>query len=108
MKRLLQTLLRGLSERASKGRRFFHAVPGSPRDHLNAEELVRVALTALTVGGGTFGVHDALLGYLGLTFPAPADAALAVALMTGLLESGRRLSHGDPLPSSRSARRPAR
>lgn len=107
MKRL-QALFRVPANLVSAGWRFVNAVPGSPRDHLSADELIRVALAALTVGGGAYGALDALLGCLGVTFPAPADAALAVALMTGILESSRRLRHGDPLPSSRLTRRPAR
>jgi cobalamin synthase len=89
-------------------RQFFAAVPGSLRNHLNFEELARIAVTALTAGGGMFGVLEAVLRQAQAIFPAPADAALATALLTLILEVSRRLQHGDDPASLTSARRCSR
>lgn len=73
---------------------FFAAVPGAIKSHLNAEELVRIAVTALSAGGGVFGILEAVMRSVGLIFPAPSDAGLAAAILTMILESHRRLQHG--------------
>ena len=73
---------------------FLSAVPGSLKNHLNAEELIRIATTALTAGGGVYGVLQAIILGAGTIFPAPGDAALAAALLTTILEVLRRLGHG--------------
>lgn len=87
---------------------FFAAVPGSLRDHLNFEELARIAITALTAGGGVFGLLEAVLSQAPAVFPAPADAALAAALLTLILDVCRRLQHGDDPACLGSARRYSR
>jgi hypothetical protein len=89
-------------------RRFFAAVPGSVANHLNTEELIRIALTALTAGGGVLGLFEAVLGSVAVVFPAPADAALAAALLTVILEVCRRLRHGEALVARRVATRSSR
>ena len=83
---------------------FFSAVPGTIKSHLNTEELLRIAVTALTAGGGVFGLLEAVMRSAGLIFPAPSDAALAAAVLTMILESHRRLQHGsDPIPRMRQS-----
>jgi hypothetical protein len=78
-------------------RRFFAAVPGSVHGHLNGAELLRIAATALSAGGGLLGVLEAVRLGVGAIFPAPADAALAALILTTILETLRRLGHGaDP------------
>ena len=89
-------------------RHFFAAVPGSLMDHLNSEELIRIAITALTAGGGVLGIFEGVLGGVARVFPAPADAALAAALLTAILEVCRRLRHGEELVPRRAAARPFR
>lgn len=76
-------------------RDFFAEVPGSLKAHLNTQELVRIAVAALSAGGGAFGVLQALLVHAGTIFPAPLDAALAAFVLTTILETLRRLDHGD-------------
>jgi hypothetical protein len=88
-------LFRYLSALCAAGRRFFAEVPGSIRDHLNSEELLRITITALTAGGGVCGILEAILARTTVIFPAPADAALAAALLAAILEANRRLRHGD-------------
>jgi len=73
---------------------FFAAVPGALRGHLNVEELARIAVTAVSAGGGIFGVLHAVAADAGVVFPAPPDAALAAALLTMILEGSRRLDQG--------------
>lgn len=85
-------------------RSYFAGVPGALKDHLNSEELLRIAITALSAGSGIFGLLEAVLSRVGVVFPAPADAALAAALMTVILETRRRLGHGEPPPAARSRR----
>jgi cobalamin synthase len=87
-------------------RDFFTAVPGSLRNHLNAEELYRISVTALSTGGGVFGLLQAVLLGVGNLFPAPTDAALAALVLTTILDSLRRLHHGDsPVRATVAARR---
>jgi hypothetical protein len=84
---------------------FFSEVPGSLKDHLNTTELIRIAVAALTAGGGVFGLLQAIETNVGLIFPSPADTALASAILTLLLETMRRLGHGQKagLPQGRRA-----
>jgi hypothetical protein len=85
--------------------RFWGTVPGSLRNHLNIEELGRITITSLTAGGGLFGLVQALTLTAGLIFPATADAALATAVMTMILETYRRLGQGqEPVPSAPNGR----
>jgi hypothetical protein len=79
---------------AGRALRVFEAVPGSLKAHLNVEELARIAVTALAAGGGVFGVLQAVVQSAGTIFPAPADASLAVSVLTTILEVHRRLGHG--------------
>jgi hypothetical protein len=83
-------------------RDFFGAVPGALKGHLNTIELSRITLAALTAGGGILGLLEAILLGAGTIFPAPADAALAALVVTLILESLRRLSHGQE-PGSNGA-----
>jgi hypothetical protein len=84
-------------------RSFLGAAPGALKDHLNTEELTRITLTALTAGGGTLGLLQLLLASVGTIFPAPTDAALAALILTVILESLRRLGHGqEPVPDGAS------
>jgi hypothetical protein len=80
---------------AKKSVRYIEEVPGSLKGHLNREELVRVSLTAVTAGGGLFGLLQAISLSAGTIFPAPTDAALAAAVLTAILEVLRRLGHGN-------------
>jgi hypothetical protein len=81
-------------------RNFLGAAPGALKNHLNTDELTRITLTALTTGGGTLGLLQLLLVSVGTIFPAPTDAALAALTLTVLLESLRRLGHGqEPVPA---------
>lgn len=77
--------------------RFWGTVPGSLKNHLNVEELGRITVTSLTAGGGLFGLIQALTLNAGAIFPASADAALATAVMTMILETYRRLRQGQAL-----------
>lgn len=90
---------------ASWLRAFLGEVPGSIRDHLNTRELVRIALTSLAAGGGLLGLLQAVVLASGSIFPSPADASLAAAVLTLILEACRRLDHGDPPSASRPALR---
>jgi hypothetical protein len=76
--------------------------PGALKDHINSVELSRITITALTAGGGTLALLQAILMNVGTIFPAPADAALAAVILTFTLESLRRLGHGEEQSSSRS------
>jgi cobalamin synthase len=98
----------GLRKTATKAFTFFEEVPGSLKGHLNQEELVRVSVTALTAGGGLFGLLQALSLSVGSIFPAPSDAALAAALLTAILEILRRLGHGGETSKSPGPPRAAR
>jgi hypothetical protein len=72
---------------------FFGEVPGALKNHLTASELFRIAVMALAAGGGMFGALQAVVVYVGPIFPAPADAGLASAVLTLILEVLRRLGH---------------
>jgi hypothetical protein len=76
-------------------RDFFATVPGSLRNHLNTEELYRISVTSLSAGGGVFGLLQAILLGVGTLFPSPTDAALAAFVLATILDSLRRLHHGD-------------
>jgi hypothetical protein len=78
-------------------RAFWGEVPGALKNHLNTVELTRITITALTAGGGVLGLLQALLKNVGTIFPAPTDAALAAVILTIVLESLRRLDHGQEL-----------
>ena len=86
---------------------FFRAVPGSIKNHLNMQELARILAASLTTGCGLFGTLEAVAAQVGVIFPASADAALAALVLTILLETHRRLGHGEELvrPPARPARR---
>jgi hypothetical protein len=84
--------------------RFFAAVPGSIKGHLNTEELVRVLMTGLSAGGGVLGLLELLRADVGVLFPAPNDAALAATVLTLLLEIRRRLTHGVAASNVRPSR----
>ena len=73
---------------------YLAGVPGSLQGHLNGEELARVSMAAMTTGTGISGALSALALQSGSFFPSPADAGLAVAVLTLILESRRRLGHG--------------
>ena len=83
---------------------FLAAVPGALKDHLNAEELARISIAALTAGGGLYGVLQAVTLHVGTIFPAPSDAAFAAAVLTLIMEAYRRLGHGEV--SADTPRRP--
>lgn len=86
-------------------RTFFAAVPGSLKDHLNPQELSRISVTAFSAGGGVFGVLQAVAADTATIFPAPADAALAAAVLTTVIEVRRRLAQGqEPTPAPRRSR----
>jgi hypothetical protein len=74
--------------------RFFAAAPGAIKNHLNTAELIRIAVTTLTAGGGIFSLLKAVEINAGQIFPSPADAGLATAVLTLILEVFRRLDHG--------------
>ncbi len=74
---------------------FASEAPRSIKGHLNLEELTRIAASSFIAGGGTLGFLDSIVRNIGMIFPAPADAALAVTLVTLLHEVVRRLKHGD-------------
>lgn len=76
---------------------FVGPVPGAIKNHVNVEELARVAITALTSGGGLFGLLSAVALGAGTIFPAAGDSALAGVVLTAILEILRRLNHGDDL-----------
>lgn len=80
-------------------RDFFGAVPGSLKNHLNSEELVRISIAALTAGGGVFGLLHAIMLGAGSIFLAPNDAAFAATVLAAVLEVFRRLGHGKELTS---------
>jgi hypothetical protein len=80
---------------------YFAAAPGTLKNHLNADELARVTVSALAAGGGIFAVLEAIVLHAGTIFPAPTDAALAGVALTLILEALRRLGHGDEPPASR-------
>jgi hypothetical protein len=73
---------------------FFRAAPNSLKNHLNQDELIRVAITSVGAGGGLFGLLQAIVMNLGMIFPAPGDAALAAVILTAILDVLRRLDHG--------------
>jgi hypothetical protein len=80
-------------------RAYFEAAPGALRNHLNAEELARITVTALLAGAVILGILEAILACVGTLFPAPTDAAFAGVIVTFLLDCLRRLDHGRPLSS---------
>ncbi|MGE3820973.1 MAG: hypothetical protein AB7I30_16295 [Isosphaeraceae bacterium] len=80
-----------LSDRCA---RYLAEAPRSLRNHLNTEELIRVVLAALSTGGGIFGILLAIVATAGSIFPSPADAGLAAAVLTAIIETRRRLGHG--------------
>jgi hypothetical protein len=75
-------------------RGFFGPAPGALKDHLNGVELSRITITALTTGGGTLALLQAILVNVGTIFPAPADAALAAVFVALIIDALRRLGHG--------------
>ena len=75
--------------------KFAKEAPRSLKGHLNLDELTRVAVASFIAGGGAFGFLDSVVRNIGVIFPAPADAALAVMLITLILDVARRLQHGD-------------
>jgi hypothetical protein len=79
---------------------FIGPAAASIQGHLNVVELIRVLAAAFFAGGGTLGVLATILPSIGLIFPSPNDAALATAVLTGVSEVIRRLSHGTPNPAS--------
>ncbi|MCA1685771.1 MAG: hypothetical protein LC745_07235 [Planctomycetia bacterium] len=81
--------------------RFWAAVPGSLKNHLNTEELARIMIASLTAGGGLFGLVQAMTLHVGAIFPASGDAALATVVLTMILEAHRRLGQGhEPAPQT--------
>jgi hypothetical protein len=70
----------------------------SLQGHLNVSELLRVVVTALLTGAGTLGVLSAIQAAAGTVFPQPADAALAVSVLTAIADVVRRLGQGKTLP----------
>ena len=66
---------------------FFGPAPGALKDHLNGVELSRITITALTTGGGTLALLQAILMNVGTIFPAPTDAALAAVFVTLIIEA---------------------
>jgi hypothetical protein len=75
-------------------RKFLEAVPGSIKHHLNIEELARVSIASLAAGGGFFGILQAVVTSASTVFLSPGDAALAVGILTLIIEVHRRLGHG--------------
>src|SRR5947209_5624660 len=75
-------------------RDFFGPAPGALKDHLNGVELARITIMALTAGGGTLALLQAILMNIGKIFPAPTDAAVAAVFVTLIIEALRRLGHG--------------
>ena len=88
--------------------RFFAAVPGSLKNHLNRVELIRISISSLTAGGGIFGFLELTFQSVGILFPSPADAALAGAVFTLILEARRRLSQGTEVSVRTASRTHAR
>ena len=82
-------------EAYSLSRNFLAAVPGSIKHHLNTEELARITIAAVTTGGGFYGFLQAVVASASSLFLSPNDAALAVAILTLVLETHRRLGHGN-------------
>ena len=100
---------RGLSTLVAETLAFFKAAPDSLRDHLNRDEIVRVCLTALTTGGGIYGLLEGIMRSAGHVFPASSDAALAAVVFATILDSRRRLGHGTtPERTERFPGRPRR
>ena len=79
-------------------RQYPAAVPGALRGHLNTEELARVTIAAIAIGGGAFSLLNALAIQAGAILPGPADSALAVVVFSIIAESRRRLGHGEDPP----------
>ena len=87
-------------------RDFFGPAPGALKDHLNGVELSRITITALTAGGGTLALLQAILLNVGKIFPAPTDAAVAAVFVTLIIEALRRLGHGpETVPVRANGRR---
>lgn len=78
--------------------RFIGQAPDSIKAHINVDEAVRIAITALLAGGGVYGVIFAELAHLP-QLVTPADAAFATAVVTLISETIRRFGHGVALPA---------
>ena len=77
------------------------SAPDSLRGHLNYVEISRIIVGSLAAGGLVFVILGSLTLQTGMVLPAPADSGLAVAVLALILESHRRLKHGDELPIDR-------
>lgn len=77
---------------------FLGEVPGAIRNHVNVQELARVAVAALLAGGGAWGVAAAVATHLP-QIVTPDDLVLATAAVTALSELRRRLGQGAPVPT---------
>jgi hypothetical protein len=75
-------------------RDFFGPAPDALKGHLNGVELSRITIMALTTGGGTLALLQAILMNIGTIFPAPSDAAVAAVFVMLIIEALRRLGHG--------------
>src|SRR4051794_28877150 len=83
-------------------------VPKALAGHLNVQELLRIAVTAVVSGGGAAAILPAVLAHIDLVVAAP-DVAVVTAGIAFLVEVVRRLQHGDQvitLGSGRPARPP--
>ncbi len=74
-------------------------VPNAIKDHLNVEELVRIAVTSFISAGGSAAVLPALLAHVDL-FVDPTDVGVVTAVLTLIIEIVRRLEHGTELPAA--------
>ena len=74
--------------------------PNSVVHHLNTHEVVRIASLSILVAGCVLAGSSLLFGCTDLTFPSPADSALAAAVFVSILDARRRLSHGQDLWSA--------
>ena len=70
-------------------------MPGATKAQLTLEEVVRIAITTVSAAGGLFGVLQMMEWKRGPIFPAPIDAGFACALLALVLETCRRLDHGE-------------
>jgi hypothetical protein len=76
------------------------AASGAVENYLNPVELARVVLPALLHGGGVYAVLTSLLNSASTVFAAPY-AAIAVSVLTALVQVARLLGHGtDPKPTT--------
>ena len=85
--------------------RFWAEAPGSVKNHLNTDELARIVIASLTAGSGLFGLVQAIASNVGTIFPASGDAALAMIVLSMILESRRRLGQGRELAPDPRRRR---